>query len=232
MGRYRYGLKGPTLVLGDLHFPEANQKCLDWVYGLIQQHKPAHVVQIGDLYDFQNFSKYAKTLNYLTPAEELAKASECAGTMWRTITRLVPKADCHQLLGNHDNRAAKRLLEKAPELEGFFRMDSLFRFKGVTTHLDEREEVIIGDICFMHGFRKHGEHARYNQMSTVCGHTHRGGVVYYQNMRGTYWELNVGFLGDVESPVFRYRNQRKLHGWTNGCGFIDDLGPRFMEYKP
>lgn len=222
--------KPSVFILGDCHFPEANQKALKWSYGLIRQLKPDYVVQIGDLYDNFNLSKYAKSLDYMTPVEEMALARKQADEMWRQVKKAAPKTKCVQILGNHDTRGMKRMLEKAPEMEGLVDWKAVFTFPGVKTYLDEKEEVIIGGIIFTHGYKRMGEHARFNQCSTVHGHTHHAGVQYFQNLNGVYWELDVGFLGDVDSSVFTYRNQRKLHGWTVGCGWVDENGPRFLSY--
>ncbi len=220
------------MIFGDCHYPEANQKALKWAYGLVKKLQPDYVVQIGDLYDLANLSRFAKTLNYMTPQAEINLARKQAEEMWSQIQKAAPKAQCIQLLGNHDVRGMKRMLEKAPELEAYMDWKPLFTFPKVKTYFDEKEEVEIGGVIATHGFKKFGEHARYNQCSTFHGHSHHAGVQYFQNLEGIFWELDVGFLGDVDSEVFSYRNQRKLHGWTVGVGYIDEHGPRFMEYKP
>jgi hypothetical protein len=232
MSKYPYKLRGAVLAIPDLHAPWADEGVIDWIVDLAGSRKPAYIVQMGDARDFFSLSKYAHSLDLMTPEEELAKGTKQLNDMWARLQKAAPKAEKHQLLGNHDERAAKTLMAKAPELEGLVKWDHLFRFPNVKTHYDPKEEIFLGDICFMHGYKSHGAHARYNQCPTVVGHLHTGGVVYFRDTKKVYWELNSGLAGDLDAPVFSYRNQRKLHGWTQGCGWIDEHGPRFMSFKP
>lgn len=138
----------------------------------------------------------------------------------------------------------KRISEKLPELESFTLQPirDYFAFDGVETILDPTEEFIVRigrgprgagggrseDVCFMHGHRsKLGDHAAYNEISTVCGHSHQGGVVYRRHRNKIFWELNAGWLGDERQSVFAYGAQRLLKKWTLGYGEIDSRGPRF-----
>lgn len=188
-----------------------------------------YVIQIGDLYDLFSSSKFPRTQNLITPAEEFKEARMMAEEFWRVIQKRAPNARCHQLLGNHDERPIKRLIEKAPELEHFFNMKAPWEFEGVKTQNGEREELILEGICFMHGYRsKLGDHAKYNLMNTVCGHSHTGGVHYFPLKEKTLFELNVGYLGDPEALPMRYTRQKIVTKWTPGFGVIDELGPRFV----
>lgn len=165
--------------------------------------------------------------------EELEQGTEKANRFWEDIHKAVPRAKKYQLMGNHDERPLKRALETAPELVPLVgkSLRDLYTFPHVTTIHDPKEELEIDNIFFMHGFRSRlGDHARYNQKSTACGHSHTGGVVFQRNALGCYFELNCGYLGDPSGPVFGYRAQRKMHTWTLGAGWIDGLGPRFMPY--
>lgn len=216
-------------ILGDFHAPCHNRKAAKKALQVIKETRPDAVVQMGDLYDLYNFSRFSKSLNWLTPAAELKAAREAGEELWHSVHRAAPKAQCFQLRGNHDARAEDRMHERFPEAESLLNVGSLFEFDGVKTFNNWKEEVIIGGVCYQHGFRKHGEHARWNQMNTVVGHSHTGGLVLHKNLKGVYWELNVGWLGDEAAPVFNYLEQRKLSRWTVGMGLIDEHGPRFIS---
>lgn len=225
-------MSGSVVALGDLHKPFHCKKSLEKALTFIQKEKPSVVVQMGDLYDQYAFSKYTRSLNIMTPEEEMTLGRAAAEEMWEEIRRLVPKADLFQIRGNHDDRAMKRLMDKTPEHEHLIRpaIEDLFKFSGVRTIQDSREELFIDGICYIHGHRKHGDHALWNQMSTVVGHTHLGGVVFYNNARGAFWELNCGYLGDKKSPVFGYKAQKKIDRTTNGLGWITEHGPMFVPF--
>lgn len=164
----------------------------------------------------------------MTPRQELAEGRKKLEDFWADVVAAAPQAKRFQLLGNHDTRAIKRVLEKLPEAEDLVNWPARHSFPKVTTYLDEKDELLIGNVFLHHGHKRHGDHARYNQAPTIVGHLHTGGVMYYQNRNGIYWELNAGYGGDPEQECFRYRYQHKIHGWTQGLGVIDTDGPKFV----
>jgi DNA repair exonuclease SbcCD nuclease subunit len=220
-----------TVILGDFHSPWFSRPALAKAIELIEAVRPDFVVQAGDLYDFYSFSRYARSHNVITPALEVKQGRKHALEMWNQVRRASPSSKCFQIRGNHDVRAEERVAEALPVVESLLNVRELFLFDGVETIMDPTEELILDGVVFQHGFRsKLGDHAKFNQRSTVVGHSHTGGVVFYRNFDGIYWELNAGWLGDETAPVFRYRPQNKLSTWTRGAGLIDELGPRFVLF--
>ena len=196
------------------------------------------IVQVGDLFDQYVFSRYNRNPNLITPDAEVEKAREQAQRLWADINKRAKWAKCWQLRGNHDARLDKRIAEKVPEARGLLEQSirDLYTFDGVTTVFDPTEELFLkinGEtVCFQHGHRsKLGDHASYNGCRTVCGHSHTGGVVYRRDRRGTFWELNAGWLGNEVARVFAYGDQKTTKKWTLGYGLIDAQGPRFCPLK-
>ncbi len=219
-------------IFGDTHFPFQSNKAIDRAVNIVKEFKPDMVIQVGDLYDMFSFSKYPHGPNLITPEAECLSGRVGAEAFWNKIGSVVPSSTKRvQLVGNHDERITKLSLGKLPAYKHIndSYLKGLMSFPGVQTVHDSKEEFIYDGVCYMHGFRKHGEHAVYNQMNTVVGHLHRGGLVYNQNLNGTYFELNVGWLGDKKSPVFNYHSQNKITKTTLGLGLIDSLGPRFVS---
>ncbi len=221
------------LVLGDAHMPWMDKGAFRWAYELAKEEKPTRIVQIGDLFDMFSQGKWARTYDLITPKEEMRQAREQAEEFWRLLQKASPKAECFQITGNHDSRPIKRILEKAPEIAALMDIRHLWNFPNVKTIHEERQELVLDGICFMHGYRsKLGDHARFNQMKTVTGHSHRGGVVFMP-IRGLtgrqemIWELNAGYLGDPSEVPLQYSKQ-SLTNWTQGVGLIDKWGPRFI----
>lgn len=220
------------LVIGDVHFPFVNLNALQMVYDFAKKEKPDVIVQIGDLDDQYSNSKFARSLNIYTPKAEDELAREMAEEMWATLKKMSSHADCFQLMGNHNARVLKRVMEKFPEGEHLIEnaMRERMTFEGVTTIHDPTEELYINDILFLHGhYSQLGAHRDYNRMNVVCGHSHRGGVNYRSYNGETFWELNAGFIGDPYSKALSYRPQR-VHNWTTGLGFIDQYGARFISF--
>tara|TARA_R110000868_G_scaffold9394_6_gene46941 strand:- start:2716 stop:3396 length:681 start_codon:yes stop_codon:yes gene_type:complete len=215
-------------ILGDLHAPFHCRKSVYKVISIIRKEKPKIVIQIGDLLDLYAFSKFPKSLNVMGPAQEVKQGRKVTEDLWKEIRQAAGRqVECFQLLGNHDERLAKRIQESLPEVEGMAGT-GLWSFPGVQTMEAERDELIIDGVVYMHGYRKFGDHVKYNLMSTVCGHSHQGGVVYLPIKGKTLFELNAGYLGDPKATAMTYTKQSKISRWTKGVGWIDDYGPRFI----
>jgi predicted phosphodiesterase len=224
---------GPRiLVIGDVHFPFVNHKSLNQIYDFIKYVSPTIVLQIGDLYDLYSFSKFPRSHDIMSPKDELTQAYGDAYVMWEKIRKLAPRAKYFQMLGNHDDRLAKRVMERLPEAESFLDLKQMWSFPKVEVSKSERDELYLHKILFMHGFRsKLGDHARHNGMSTVCGHSHLGGAVYIRLGNKTIFELNAGYIADEASKALSYTRQAKVSRWTQGFGYIDHLGPRFIPLE-
>lgn len=222
-----------TIAIGDVHFPFADRRALASCLRLIRKIKPTHVVQVGDLYDLYSYGRFPRSHSVMTPAQEVQRGRKMAEDFWAEVrTAAGKKVQCHQLIGNHDERIAKKVMAHLPEFEPFLHgiHEQLWKFDGVKTQPSERQELILGGVCYMHGYRKHGDHVRHNLMSTVLGHLHTGGVVYYPHGKKTLFELNCGYLGDPRSTALSYTRQSlRFSKWTHGVGLIDDLGPRFIS---
>lgn len=218
------------LIVGDTHFPFVHAANLERIYSFAREFKPIITVQIGDLYDCFAWSKFPRKRDVYTPEDEIRLGREMAEDFWRSLQRAYSKTKCYQLRGNHDERPLKKLIAHGPELS-FLRpgIDGLFQFKGVTTLAEERDELILGDVVFMHGnksgFARHVEHTGLN---TVCGHSHRGSVVYIRRGDKTLWELNAGFVADTRSLPLCYGSSSSFPKTTQGFGVIDAHGPRFI----
>lgn len=215
------------LILGDTHHPWADKEAIEMAASLASKMKPDYIVQIGDLYDLYCWSQFKKNPNFIKPQEEEERGREDAEAMWLMMKDAAPKAKLIQLYGNHDLRPVKHFEGKDAAAHVLKRhVKTLMTFDGVSLVNDEHE---IDGIMFLHGFRRPGEHARYNQQNTIVGHSHRPGVYYDQNKTGVFWELNVGCMIDAESEAFSYKDQQKIHKMIVGVGMVDDYGPRFVE---
>jgi len=197
------------------------------------EKKPDYIIQIGDLYDFYSASRFAKNPNAITPDQEVLWGREAAEQVWASIKNRAPKAECYQLKGNHCIRPNKKLMELAPELFSYFVPKPLWDFPGVNTIHDAREELVILDRVFHHGWKTQlGSHARFYRKKTTVGHSHRGNVLLLPEFgnEDPIWELNCGYLADPEheSGALKYSPQ-KWNAWTKGFGLEDQYGPRFIS---
>lgn len=232
-------LKAPSLwpkisIISDIHWPFAHKKVIERFHNRIAEFQPEFVVLNGDAWDMYSHSKFARSHNQFTPREEHRLARAENESFWKQVLSHVPNAKCFQLLGNHDVRPLKRILESYPEAEDWIErhLRDALTFDGVKTFFDPREELIIGeDIAIFHGYRSGlGDHRDYTLMNTINGHTHLGGASFRQIQGRTLWELNSGLAGDPESKGLTYTAQ-KMTKWTLGFAEVDSLGPRFIPLR-
>lgn len=217
-----------------MHLPFVCWENVEAIIKFIRKVRPTYIIQIGDLYDFFSWTRYPFKRDVYTPEAEIGLGREMAEDFWSRAINASANTKRYQLKGNHDDRPYKRLTEKCPELFSIARgaIDKLFHFDGVETIGSSRDELILEEIVFMHGFRPNlGDHAKHNRLSTVCGHSHLGGCVSVRQGDSTIWELNCGFVGDEYSEPLSYTHQRRFSKWTQGFGYIDEFGPRFISLQ-
>lgn len=217
--------------ISDIHWPFVKQPVVDRFHEYNGDVKPRYIILDGDAHDMYSHAKFPRTHNLFTPREEQAMARKMNEDFWIEIKKRNPNAECVQMLGNHDLRALKRILEAYPEAEDWIseKMKELFTFPGVKTVFDPREEFIIGNIAIFHGYRSQlGSHRDYTLLNVITGHTHRGGVVFRKIRNETLWELNCGYAGDPEAKGLTYTPQR-ITEWTHGFGIVNKYGPQFIH---
>lgn len=221
-----------TLVIGDFHAPFVDQKALRFVINAIKKEQPSNVVQMGDLYDMFSFSRFPKNPDFISPRKEMERAHEQAEDLWASVQKAAPRASCYQILGNHSIRPKSLALEKCPELYPFVAKSwaDLFKFKGVSTTMDIRDELILDDVVYEHGFYgRPGQHLKENLKCTVIGHTHRPWVHFEKLRNKLLWELNVGYIADPTSEALAY-TRKKWVKWVQGYGLIKDGIPIFVPF--
>jgi predicted phosphodiesterase len=218
------------LVIGDAHFPFVNKRAIQEIYNFAEIHQPEYIVQMGDLYDFLAHSKFPRSHNYYTPEQEELLAREGAEEFFSSLKRICPAAEIHLLVGNHDLRPLKRVLETAPTVEHWAEQifEKLMTFPDVTTHFDHREELELGGILFTHGFlHREGAHRDYYLQSVVIGHLHKLWVTHRRVRGDQLFEMCAGFIGDPFSKALTYTPSKKAN-YQLGFGWIDQFGARVI----
>ncbi len=226
------------LILGDTHFPWVHKESLERVYGWLSKNPVDVIVQIGDLFDLYAYSRFPRSQMGMDAKEEIDLAQAMATEMWAKLRELAPNAECYQLIGNHDVRPHRSVLAKAPELEHLVAlgMRNFYRFDGVTTMEDDRQELLIDDILFIHGWgSRPGQHRDHFMHNVVLGHTHKLNTSYrtvydpVTKEERTLTEANAGLLGDPRAKVFGYTPSR-VTNYTLGFLVIDDDGFKCINF--
>lgn len=217
-------------IAGDMHEPFSCDRVKQDFKLYCAKFQPEYIVQIGDAFDMYSHSKFPRSHNVFTPQQEEETARKRLEEFWGELRNSCKNARCVMLVGNHDLRPIKRVLESVPTIEHWAAkyLKELLTFDGVETVHDHREEYLIAGIAFIHGFKSgYNAHADHLMRNTVLGHTHRGHTTFKNYRNQTIWELNAGYMADPESKGLTY-TATKTTGWTLGFASIDEHGPRFI----
>ena len=217
-----------VLAIPDLHMPWHMD--LSPIYKIIKKLKPDVIIQLGDLYDLFSYSKFARSLDVLTPEEEMFQGVKAATMMWKQICKLSPRSRKIQLRGNHDIRIMKRAIERAPELSHILdkHQGDLWRFKGVETVMCDKTGVVIEDVLYVHGWLTTlGQHMRSLGVSVVHGHSHRSGMIQNTLLGKQLFELDCGYWADPNVVPLKYGVGPHMN-WIHCIGWVDVYGPRII----
>lgn len=228
----KFGAYPKIMSISDIHWPFCNRRLIAAFLDRVLELQPDYIFINGDAWDMYSHSKYPRSHNVFTPREEENLSRKFNEDFWVEVRKRAPKAKLIQMMGNHDIRPMKRIIESYPEAEDWVkeRLAKMFTFEGVETIFDPRHEYIIGDIAIFHGYRgKLGDHRDYTHFNCINGHTHLGGTVFRKIRNTVLWELNSGLAGDPMSKGLTYTPQKITH-WTPGWGEVDEFGPRFVPF--
>lgn len=221
----------PTMsIISDIHWPFENQRVIDKFLERVALRKPQYVFLNGDGWDMYSHTKFPRSHNIFTPREEQTLARQKNEEFWKQVQQASPTSKCIQLMGNHDVRPLKRIMEVYPQAEDWIaeKLKELFTYPNVETVMDPRQEYQIGDILIFHGYRSQlGAHRDYTLYNCINGHTHKAGVVFRRIRGQTIWEMNSGLAGNPEAKGLTYTPQR-ITEWTPAFAEVDPDGPRVI----
>lgn len=188
-------------------------------------YSPTHIVQLGDVLDQYVFSKYPRRMG-ITPMVDILEGIQEMEDMWKEIKRLCPTAKYFQLMGNHDVRMSKRIVEKIPELAEFFSHKDFYKLKDITVMESDRDYLEIDGVIYCHGWlSKSIDHAKFFNKPTVHGHRHRPTVEFEH---ANLWSMDCGHLADVNQLPLQYTSS-KFNKWTLACGIVENRKPRLIQ---
>lgn len=227
-----------SLNIGDLHEPFSLKEAKKEVFKRAKRLKkagfsPKYIIQHGDAHDRYSNNRFGKGF-WIDPQAEDMQAREAMEQFWLEIIKIFPRASCYQVSGNHEKRGMDRIIEKSPDHMHMVReyLKELMTYPGVSTIHDYREELVLDGVVHIHGHRAGlGDHMKDLQRSVICGHSHRGGVVFYPVNGETLFEANCGFLGDRNHPALSYTSYKKFTKWTLGYVERWSDGPRFIGFN-
>lgn len=207
---------GVIAVASDLHVPFQDDKAVDAFVGYCKEVQPDIIVINGDLVDMYMLSKFAKGEGR-NPMSEIEEARD----ILCKIREACPSSHIYYVIGNHEQRLEKTILNKAPELASLIE-DIFSIFK-----LDNIEVIGCGsltlndNLVFKHGTllgNKSGLSAIKEMenayMSGATGHTHRLAKYIARKAGRKFIWLETGCLCSMEPEYMLNPN------WQQGFAMI------------
>lgn len=214
---------GRVLVSSDIHvWPGVETTAMQAFILACQFMQPDAVVLNGDVFDGTTLSRFANNEFNKVPsaAEELKACVDWAERVVAAARKGNPRVRLIWVMGNHDNRYLRRLLESASGYEGVPGMDLrdhfpawefCYRFtvnEGQASHTD-----------FVHNWAG-GIHAAYNNVmrsgvSYVTGHTHRNLTRPWRDRTGQRYGVETGTGLEIDGPQSYYVGGRPVD-WHPG----------------
>ena len=180
-----------VLVIPDMHYPDTDMRLFGAVLGAIKEVKPDRIIQIGDLMDYPQPSRWTKGTRYEFEGSVFADSEKAVKNVIEPLRKVFDgPIGVHE--GNHDLRPRAYLEKYAPALAETekFNFENLLRFEefGIE-RLPDFNKVAPGWIT-THG---HLGGIRLSQIagntplnaakkmgvSIVMGHSHRAGIGHY-----------------------------------------------------
>lgn len=226
MSRKRYD-NNIILCYGDLHLPYHDKRAFDFLAQVNDYYKPDRVIDMGDLADQYNFSRYPKDPTALSTTDELRLLRKGV----KTLSSIFPKIDL--LTSNHDNRLyskatisgiPRELIVPYKEMVGA--PDNWRWHKSITLTIDKTRDRVY----FVHDPGSSVFNlAKSISMNTVAGHIHSAmGVQYFANPLKQMFAAQTGcFISDEGAP-FEY-NKKGIYRPLRGCIVIIDGVPEIVR---
>ena len=222
----------------DMHSP------LSHLYAIskyIWEHKPAHIVHIGDHWDFPSLSSYMSQLE--SEGRRLKDDLEAGFDSFKLIMAHTDKRNAkskkkpynpskHFLMGNHEQRL-KRFISSTPVLNGMFDLREFIEEQGWNMK-NMNEPLWIGEVCFSHYMENPmsgrpvggSMENKLNKFphSFVHGHQQQYQYARRQNLKGQpHFGVCAGsfYMHDED---YRGANNTEIRGFTHLRGFTNRYG--------
>jgi len=229
---------GDYLVLGCIHVPGHNQRMIQGIAEMIatNRHQIDGFILLGDFLDMHTLSSYNSYQSTAIPGLTLKQEYKEGNKVLDLLTfALRPNTTKHYLYGNHEDRWNRYMNDsqnaKTPlpsprealnlDQRGFITKERWNQdFITLGNHLD----LMHGQFFNVHSAKKHIDTYRG---SVMYAHTHR--IQTY--IEGKVGGFNIGWGGDLNSPLFNYMPRGTKAQWMNGFAVvtIDEQGEYYVN---
>ena len=222
------------LAFSCVHIPEASTSGLQFLLKKCEEHKPTHLICLGDLFDGQAASVHPDE-DTVRLREEYAEAS----SLLRRCREAANDPVCVWTLGNHDDNIQKADPRRIPKPlrdmchwnEDRLYRDEFKRWAQYSYQKSNKGVYQLGQVLFFHGFDcgANSDELEGLQMNYACGahpwrlsvrgHTHRP-LHPTQAKRSAkvmlpHWYANVGTIGFGDKQP-EYMQRKDVTQWGTG----------------
>lgn len=236
---------GPTvkrfIIIPDAHVPSHHPVAVPIVRHAISIFKPHIFATVGDFLELESVMQHTRspsrlgnllTDDFAAGNVELDHFDEALRGCERKIF----------VAGNHCDRLRRYINEKAPAIDGLVTIDGGLRLRerGYEFHR-YGDHAFIGKLGVIHDCDVGGVYAARRAIdafggSVAHGHNHSAMLAYRSNMKESFVGASLGWLGDAESPTFRYmKGYKKRREWMLGFGYgylEVETGNFTLHYSP
>jgi predicted phosphodiesterase len=211
---YRLDGKMRVAILSDIHIPYQDQKALVAALNYIHAWKPSLILLNGDIADFFSVSFWEKDPRQ----RNFAKERELVVQFLKTLREAFPRQTFIYKDGNHEDRLARYMKIKAPELLGIdeLELEQILRFADFRiTRVKDNRPIRLGD-----------------HLSIVHGHEFSFQISSPVNpARGFYLKAKTNVLGGhlhrTSEHVERNLTETLVAAWSAGC--LCNLHPEYAR---
>jgi len=220
----------------DEHFPFQDDHAREVALKIVQDFNPDVLPAGSDGLDFYKLSRFDRD-----PARMKQTTMQSEIIMWQKAQLewkcAAPNARRPYIPGNHEARWDKALwkLDPFPELLDLS-LANVLRLKELGIEPEMQEEVDLGEIVIRHGqvvrqysgmsARGEVEKQRY-QVSTMTGHTHRGGIFMSTTRHGIVYGLESFCLCKLD-PWYG----QGPYDWQNGLVLATIHNDKSLQFEP
>lgn len=213
-----------VLTISDLQIPYEHPDALRFVREVSALYAPTKIVCIGDEVDQHAGGRFDPDPDADSIGVELRKSVRRLNKWYEEFPEV---SVC---MSNHTQRIYKKAFH-AGIPEGYMR--TIAEWLEAPEGWVWEDKFVIDGVRYEHGDAQGGMYAARNlairnRQSTVIGHHHSHGAVYYiANEDEMIFGMNTGCLIDIKSRAFRYAKNAALKP-TLGCGVVVEGVPYFV----
>lgn len=236
VNKTKFTTPGTYLVLGCAHVPGHNVSLINGVTKLISELRDLKgLILLGDFLDCNSLSGHDRG-RFTALGLNLSQEYEIGNEVLDQLTKPLPKsAEKIYFYGNHEDRYNRYMADMQNAKTPITSPEQGLKLKerGFTTFtnwnsdyitLGEHLDLIHGQYYNTHCAKQHIDKFRG---SIMFAHTHR--VQSY--VEGSTAGFNIGWAGDINSPLFNYADRGMKKQWQNGFSLvtIDEVGNYYVQ---